>query len=392
MRTTGHVRQLLFILLSMHRSRPHDALMIFTGFAIAAATLTVMLSIPAGIDRITRQTGQSDIALAMAANAVDESSSSLSQEQVAQLSQLPQVARDVDGRPNVALQFLATARLPRTDGQPGTVQLRGIDRNTWALMDNAPIHATGIFEPGQRQWLGSATLAGQYPALKEATAELLGATWRRVGLLEAGGNLWESEIWVEQSALQAASNRPSGVSSAWIKLNGPDQLGELIAAGQADPRLEGVRFVGQVDYYQQQMGFLTRLVTAAALGVSLLLGTGAALAITTALDMVLDKRRRQLATLWALGFSPASIWLAVLTEVAIVGVLTSLMAAALVHALLDGSHFGTSGASQAVYATFVVDSSVVSAVLAYALLLALLGSVLPLRRTLSPGLAQALKN
>lgn len=392
MHTTGHVRQLLFLLLSMHRSRPHDALMIVAGFAIAAATLTVMLSIPAGIDRITRQTGQSDIALAMAANAVDESSSSLSQAQVAQLSQLPQVARDANGQPQVALQFLATARLPRTDGQAGTVQLRGIDRNTWALLDNAPIHATGSLEPGQRQWLGSATLAAQYPVLNEAVAELLGATWRRVGLLDAGGNLWESEIWLEQSALRAASNRPSGVSSAWIKLAGSDELGELIAAAQTDPRLEGVRIVGQVDYYQQQMGFLTRLVTAAALGVSLLLGAGAALAITTALDMVLDKRRRQLATLWALGFSPTSIWLAILTEVAIVGVLTSLMAAALVHTVLDGTPFGTSGASQAVYATFLVDTRVVSAVLAYSVLLALLGSVLPLHRTLSGGLAQGLKN
>ncbi|MEG2803762.1 FtsX-like permease family protein [Stenotrophomonas sp.] len=391
MRTTGQVRQLLILLFSMHRSRPYDALMIVTGFALAAATLTVMLSIPAGIDRITRQTGQSDIALAMAANAVDESSSSLTQEQVAQLSHLPQVALSADGQPQIAPQFLATARLPGADGQQGTVQLRGIDSRTWSLLDDEVVHATARFEPGQRQWLGSATLATQYPMLSDTAAELLGSTWGRAGLMEAGGSIWESELWLEQSALRAAMNRPSGVSSVWIKLKAPGALDELISAAQADPRLEGVRIMGQMDYYQQQMGFLTRLVTAAALGVSLLLGAGAALAITTALDMVLDKRRHQLATLWALGFNPKAIALAVLVDVATIGLLTSLAATALVRAVLDGAGFGTSGASQAVYAKFVIDSGVVAAVLAYTVLLALLGAALPLHRTISGGLAHGLK-
>jgi len=55
-------------------------------FIIATATLTVILAIPTGIERIISNTGQHDIVIATAGSFSDEASSQLSREQINILS------------------------------------------------------------------------------------------------------------------------------------------------------------------------------------------------------------------------------------------------------------------------------------------------------------------
>jgi len=212
------------------------------------------------------------------------------------------------------------------------------------------------------------------------------------GKLDAGGNLWESELWTDLGTLQAAYNRPGRVSSVWLKLTTPGQLSALEQAVRNDPRLQEVRLLSQVDYYRQQVGFVSRFVRIAAAGISLLLGAGAVLAISTTLGMALDKRRQEMATLRALGFDNLAVGGATLLDVLAIGIVASAAMVLMVHVLIDGVSFGTSSANQAVYAHFVVDAPVIAVVLAFSLLLGLVSSALPLRRIMKGKLVEALKD
>lgn len=392
MRPTAQIVHLWSFLLSMHLRRPRDTLLVAAGFSIATAALAVMLAIPAGIDRIAGRTGEPGIALAMSSNALDEAGSGLSPEQVALVSNLPQVARDSNGKPVVAPQFLANAKLQRSDGQRSSVLMRGVTADTWALVNRSDSTSGPSPERGNRELFTSHTLQAQFPALVSDRIDIQGMTWHPGGTLDTGGNLWESEIWTDLASLQAAYNRPGRVSSVWLKLSSPAALADLQAAATGDPRLQGVRVISQIEYYQQQVGFLTRLVRAAALGVSLLLGTGAVLAISTTLGMVLEKRRREMATLRALGFDDVAVGAALLIDLLVVGTAASLLTCGVVYLLLDGASFGTSSVNQAVYARFAVDANVVTTVLAYGLALGLLSAALPLRKVMSGRLVDALKD
>ncbi len=385
----GH---LLALLLATHRARPRDSLLVAAGFVITAATLAVMLAVPAGIDRIAQQTGQEDIVLAISGGASDEVGSSLSSEQVALISALPQVAHSADARPLAAPQFLANTKLTQSDGQRSTVLVRGVTAETWAVLDPARLHVDVQPQEGLRQLSVSRMLARQFPELGQPRIALQGGDWQVVGHLDANGNLWESELWTDLAALQAAYNRPGRVSSVWLKLDSPEQMPALEQAVRSDPRLQDVRVVRQIDYYQQQVGFVSRFVRIAAAGISVLMGAGAVLAISTTLGMALDKRRREMATLRALGFNNLAVGGATLLDVLMVGVLATLGTVLLVRFLLDGASFGTSSVNQAVYAHFVIDASVIGIVLAYSLLLGLVSSVLPLRRIMKGKLVDALKD
>jgi len=388
LRQTVH---LLALLLATHRVRPRDGILVCLGFIIAAATLTVILAIPTGIDRIIGTTGQRDIVIVTAGESPYEANSQLSPEQVAILSQLPQVARSESGRPLAAPQFIANTRLTRADGQPATVVIRGVTADVWELLNPAQVYTDVNLQEGLRQILASKPIAQQFAALRQPDFRLQGREWQLAGTLDAGGNLWESELWTDFSALQAAYNRPGVTSSLWLKLTSADAIGELIRAIRSDRRLDGIWARDQVSYYQDRIGNISQFTHTMAAGVSVLLGLGACLVISGMLGIALRNRRQQMATLRSLGFDQRAVVLASLLDVLVIGAASALITAGLAAWLLDGMSFGAANYEQAVYAYFVVDFNVVALVIAYALILGLVSSIFPLRKITRGRLLAALQ-
>jgi len=387
------IRHLLTLLLGLHRQRPRDGILMSAGFIISATALAVMLAIPAGIERIAGSTGQDDIAIVLADGGAmtREDVGALSPEQVAVISSLPQIARDVDGHPLVAPQVLVNAKLAQADGTTSSVLLRGITPAIWEVLDPDAIRSQARPQEGQRQLLVSRTLAQRFPELNQAQVSIQRRQWEIVGALDAMGNLWESEIWTDLSAVQAAYNRPGRVSSLWMKLVSPGQMESLIQIAKDDPRLQKIRVIRQSEYYQNQTWMIAHFAWYAALGVSILLGAGAILAISTTLSMALDKRRREMATLRALGFDNMAVGAASLLDVLLTGVVATALALVLTHLLLDGAAFGTSTGHVAVYARFSIGSQVMAHVVLYSLILGLLSAVLPLWKMIQGKLVDGLK-
>src|SRR5690606_13507995 len=122
-----------------------------------------------------------------------------------------------------------------------------------------------------------------------------GSDWQVAGILDAGGGFWDSEAWMSLGDAQAAFAAPGRVSALWVRLARASDFEGFRAAVAADPRLDGVRVVRQRAHYASQVGFLVRLVRIAAVGIAVLLGLGAVLAIGNALDLAVSAREREMA-------------------------------------------------------------------------------------------------
>ena len=386
------IASILGIFLASHRARPRDALLMLAGFLIAASTLILLLSIPAGIDRIAASSGDARIALVLSSQARTEIESVLPVDAAGIVSALPQVARDGDGRAMVAPQFIANTKLTRGDGVRSTVQVRGVDDSTWTLLEafgglvDAPAHG------GERDMLVGKMAAGAYRELQGAESLRL----RRSELavrhgLAANGGFWESELWTTLATLQAAYNAPGQVSVLWVALVDASAFDAFAAGVRSDPRLSSVRVVAQDAYYGEQVAFVSQLVRLAALGVSLLLGAGAILVIMNALDTALQKRRREAGTLRALGFPRGGIGGAVLVEVAVIGTIATALALAAMYLAVDGRTFGTSAGSQAIQAHVAITPALALMVLGYSLALGLLSALLPMWRLAGGRLIDSLR-
>jgi len=391
MRFLRQTLYLLALLLGNHRARPRDAGLVCIGFVIAAATLSVMLAIPAGIDRISSNTGQPDIVMILSSNTSYETSSSLTPEQASIISQLPQIARGPNGRALVAPQFLANVRLTRPDGRPSTVMLRGVTADIWPMLDSAHIRTDIQLREGSRDLLASQIMREQFAQLRQPELNVRGRQWRVAGHLDTGGSVLDSELWTDLSALQAAYNRPSAISSLWVKLTSAEAIDELDRAIYEDRRLDGLHAIDQVSYFYRRVGNISRFTHAMAAWISVLLGVAACLVISGMLGIVLHHRRQQMATLRSLGFDRWAVGLANLLDVWVIGSVSALLTTGLVWWWLDGVSFGTANYHQAVYARFVIDAGVVLTVLGYSVLLGLLSTLIPLYRAMQGQLVTALQ-
>lgn len=393
MSVLSEVIDILRLSAGIHRVRPRDNVLVALGFLVASATLVILLAIPAGLDRIGGSTGADDVAIVLSARAFSESESDLSPQEINLIRTLPQIARDGDGQPLAAPQFIANVKLARRDGVKTTVQVRGVDAMTWSVLGSAPVNIDGARpRDGNRELVAGAIAANQHPELERATPLVLrNASWRISGTMASGGNLWESELWADLSALQAAYNAAGRVSLLWVKLPSTAAYRPFAEAVRDEPRLQDVRVIRQSEYFRRQVGFLSDIMRMVAAGISLLLGLGAALTIANALSAALRTRRREAGILRAIGFRSPSIALAALVEVLLLGTLASLLAVFAVYLALDGNTFGTSNGHHAVYARFEIGPSVALPVLAYSLLLGLCSALLPVWRMAFGGLVDALR-
>lgn len=388
------IRQILAALkfgLRSHASRPRHVILMTAGFAIAVVTTSFMLAIPAGLERLAGATGRRDLAIVLQANARSEIGSMLSPSIVDIVSNLPGIARDKSGKPQVAPQYLASLQARARDGARVTVQLRGITAATWRLLgvDKTQI-LPRAFNPNSRQLLAGQNVAQILPSAKlGAQLKVRNGLWQVAGFISPGG-MWNSELWTGMPVLQAGFNAPNAVSVLWLKLDHPGALQQVAEAIEKDRRLYKVRVQSQQGYYAGKIRAVSHYARIAALAVAIFLGLGAVIAIGNAVSLALEGRKKELATLRALGFSNRCLVVALFVEILLLGVGTAIIVLAIMQWLVSGMHIATSTGHYSLGFQVAITPRVFALVLAYVGVLGIASAVLPAVHVLRAPLARAL--
>jgi putative ABC transport system permease protein len=134
-----------------------------------------------------------------------------------------------------------------------------------------------------------------------------GGTWRVVGVFDAGGSAFDSEVWCDARVLNQIYHRPDNVfQSVTLHLTSPAALREFKDAVTSDPRLT-VDVSREVDYYDKQSRALTVLITTLGGIVAFIMGIGAVFGALNTMYSAVAERSREIATLRAIGFGAASV-------------------------------------------------------------------------------------
>jgi ABC-type antimicrobial peptide transport system permease subunit len=192
-----------------------------------------------------------------------------------------------------------------------------------------------------------------------------------VGILEAEGSSFESEVWADVEELARDARRVMPYSGVRIRAASESALRELRTRIDEDPRyaLEAQR---ETDYYEEQVESADALYVLV-IGIAVLAGLGAGFGAANTLYASVAARTREVGTLRALGFSKSTILAAFETEALLLGaagfvlggVLSVVLAAGL-ERWLGGVAFGA-----ATFTTNVVALRVAPGDLALALALSL---------------------
>lgn len=395
MRWLQEIRACLLQGLLATLARPRNTLLTIAGFLIAAGTLLALLTIPAGLERLAGHTGLPDVAVVLSGNYASEASGGMTTaEQLALLGNLPGVAHDPDGQALVAPQFVVSVKLRKPDGTQSDVMIRGVTPAFWQVVGNSVQLKQGrMFKTGMHEIIAGVGAAHDFVSLGTGAHTMIRKTpWQVTGTFSAGGGLWESELWTSIGALQDAWNAPGSASAVWVKLTSLAAFRQFNAALGSNAGLKGMHAQLQPDYYRWQVGFIYRYATIAALGISVVLGLGAILAIANALGMALAARRRETAILRAVGFRRSALAVALLLEVVVVGLACAGIAIGLGWLFLDGRGVASATFFQSINFSLTVGATVAVLTVAYTLVLGIIAAAWPVARAVRAPLTRALQD
>lgn len=375
------------------RQRWVSSVVAVVGIAGTVAVFVAMLALAKGFEATLVASGSPDNAMVRRAGASSEMESVITLDQVRVLEHAPAVARDQQGPISSAEVVVVVAFPLASSGTDANVQVRGTSPRALAVRPSVRIRAGRVFEPGLTELMVGRNAQRAYAGLELGREVLFGgATWTVVGVFDAGGSAFDSELWCDAHVLNQVFQRPQNFfQSLTVRLTSPGALGELKDAATSDPRLT-VQVEREVEYYERQSRTLTRLITVLGSLIAMVMGIGAVFAALNTMYSAVAQRTREIATMRALGFGRAAVVMSFLVEsilIALVGGVLGCLVVLPLNALTAGT-MNWQTFSHLSFA-FRVTPGLLLVGLVFALLMGVVGGLPPALRAARLPVATALR-
>jgi putative ABC transport system permease protein len=375
------------------KARWTSAIVAVLGIAGTVGVFVAMLSLARGFRATLVSSGSEDNAIIMRAGATSEMTGGVTIDTVKIVQDAPGIARGPDG-PLVTPEVVMIAPIPLlSTGTDANVQLRGVSKNVLDIRNKFKIVEGRMFQPGLTEMIVGKNANVSYAGLTVGNTISLGnLKWKVVGVFDAGGSAFDSEIWCDGHLLGPAYNRPDTFfQSVTVHLTSPDSLSQLKDSVTSDPRLN-VDVSREIDYYSKQSTRLTRLITVLGGLVAGIMAVGAVFGALNAMYSAVSERGREIATMRALGFGGPSVVFSFVIEallISFVGGLLGSIAVLPLNGLTTGA-MNLQTFSHMAFAFKITPELLVKGIV-FALLMGLIGGVPPAIRAARRPVAESLR-
>jgi putative ABC transport system permease protein len=329
----------------------------------------------------------------MRAGATSEMMGGISLDSVKVVQDSPGVARDASG-PLVTQEVVGVIPFPLiSTGTDANVQVRGVSSNVLRIRKFAKIIQGRMFEPGMAELVAGKNASRTYSGLTVGNrVDFAGGRWQVVGIFDAGGSSFDSEVWCDSRILAQVLKRPENIfQSATVHLDSPNSFQRFKDAVTSDPRMS-VDVVREIDYYAKQSTTMTRLITVLGGLVAAIMAIGAIFGALNTMYSAVAERGREIATMRALGFSSSHVILSFLFEALLISFIAGIIGCLAVLPLngLTTNTMNFQTFSNVAFAFKITLDLLVMGVL-FALVMGVLGGMLPAVRAALRPVAVALR-
>ena len=371
--------------------RRKTTLLAVGGIAVVIAVMIVLIAMANGFRAALGATGSPINAIVTQRGSNSELSSRITREHAQVLSHDPRVLQDANGRALSSPELVVVANMRRKDGVDINVAVRGVSPMAFAVRTGITVASGRSLQPGLDEVIVGRQAFERLAGMEIGnTFKLQRRNWKVVGVFDANGSAFESEIWGDADAVGPAFNR-DGYHSVTLRMRDPSMIGSLDSDLERDPRLQ-VQVEDERTYYEKQSGIVSGQLLGLAVFVAIIMGVGAVFGAMNTMYALVAARTREIGTLRALGFSRASILTAFVVEstflAAVGGALGCLLALPVsgMSAAAGGSNF-----SEVAFA-FRISGLSLAAGMVLAVLMGFAGGLLPAFRAARMPITAALKD
>jgi len=348
------------------------------GIALTVTTAIFLMALLAGLDRAFVTSGDAQNVLVMRKGSQAELSGGFDASLFPTLKTLPGIAKDSHGEPMASGEWVVVIVLPRADGTGEVnVTVRGMMPDGLELRPKVKIIEGRWFNQGQREVVVSESIKKRFAHANIGDTLQFGkGPWTVVGVFDAGGSAYESEIWGDVNQMASDFDRQGGFASAYLRAIDPVSADALKHRVSDDQRLK-LEGMLETEYYAKQTSSGAPIKYIGWV-VAVIMAIGSSFAAMNTMYAAVAYRSREIATLRVIGFSRPSI----LTSFVFESVLLSLLGAALGIVLMLPFNGMTTGTSNSVTFSEIVFSLrmtpvVVGVAIAFAIVMGLFGGMAP---------------
>jgi putative ABC transport system permease protein len=362
-------------------------LMTALGIALTVTTAIFLMALVAGLDRAFVSSGSPLNVLVLRKGSEAELSGGFDASLYPTLKTLPGIAKDSHGEPMTSGEWVVVIVLPRRDGTGEVnVTVRGMMPDGLEMRqlpggkDNQPgvkLVAGRWFQTGQREVVVSNSVQQRFThANLGDTMEFGKGSWKVVGVFDAGGSAYESEVWGDVNQMASDFDRQGGYASAYLRATDPISAEALKNRVSDDQRLK-LEGVLETDYYAKQTSSGTPIKVIGWV-VGVIMAVGSIFAAMNTMYAAVAYRGREIATLRVIGFSRPAILTSFVLESLLLALLGALVGILLMLPF-NGMQTGTSNQvtfSEVVFALRITPAVAIRAII-FALIMGLVGGLAP---------------
>ena len=324
--------------ISTLRQRLGASAVIVVGIAGVVGVLVALLAMAEGYSETLRKSGSADTAIVMRGASASEVMSVIDRETVVQVAQAPGVARNAKGEPIASDEIVVAANLPVKGGsadEEGSVQLRGVTEQAWAVRPQVKIVEGRKFTPGMRELIVGRGAARQFAGLTPGAEVKLGTQpWTVAGVFASGDSM-ESEIWGDATVVGDTYRRGSSRAAVTVRLEDAKAFDKFKTAVESNPQIK-VEAATTLAYFSKQSEAMTKVIRGMGIAVGTIMAIGAMFGALNTMFAAVAARAREIATLRAIGFPGLPVVVAVMLETMLLALLGGLIGGALAWLIFNG--------------------------------------------------------
>jgi len=368
------------------RLRKGLTVMTALGIALTVTTAIFLMALVAGLDRAFVSSGSPLNVLVLRKGSEAELSGGFDASLFPTLKTLPGIAKDSHGEPLVSGEWVVVIVLPRKDGTGEVnVTVRGMMPDGLEMRQlPGPDHRSNVklvagrwFQTGQREVVVSQSIRDRFAHANIGDTMQFGkGSWTVVGVFDAGGSAYESEVWGDVNQMASDFDRQGGFASAYLRATDPISAEALKNRVSDDQRLK-LEGMLESEYYAKQTSSGTPIKVIGWV-VGIIMAIGSIFAAMNTMYAAVAYRGREIATLRVIGFSRPAILTSFVLESLLLALLGALVGILLMLPF-NGLQTGTSNAvtfSEVVFALRITPAVATNAII-FALIMGFIGGLAP---------------
>jgi ABC-type antimicrobial peptide transport system permease subunit len=362
------------------------------GMALVVFVFAAVQMLDTGLRQTLIATGQPDNVHVTRRASGAEISSVVDRMQAAVVETQPEIAIGGNGLRLVSKEVVVLITLPKRDSGVATnVTTRGVGVAAFELRPQLRIAEGRTFRPGSAEVIVGSSIAQRFEGA--AIGSLLrfgGRDWRVVGVFEAKGSAYDSEVWTDADQL-LQSFRRNAWSAVVARLADPAALPAMKTRLESDPRLT-LDVKAEREFFEDQSKALSNFISYLGLTLSVIFSVGAMIGAMITMYAAVANRTGEIGTLRALGFRRTSILATFLLEAVLLGIVGGI-AGLMLASLMQFIHISTlnwQSFSELAFSFTLTPRIIVTSML-FAVLMGVVGGFLPAVRAARLSIVDALR-